>query len=300
MRKTQQHRKALVAHKWRRFMQWSMALLSICGILVGLYTFALPLVFEQRYVGKNILFVSSDLESESSVLYLASMGDSATQTTLFTIDAAQSVMVESYGEYPLRSVVPLMLIDKKDPWFIRATLSVVLGVVIDEVVVQSRPLQHAEDMGGPINIESLWKEGFSPQHLVLRQIVADAKIVPIQNIVDLVQQRELVRNPQTTKDTRCSVAVVNATGFAGAATNFAELLEKNSFNIVRVVADEQLSQGQNGIYVNQKASKECTSLVERISFTRAMRPAIRQESALRNFGQYRADIVVVLVSDLAE
>lgn len=185
----------------------------------------------------------------------------------------------------------LLLIDKKDPQFIRSVFSKILGVPIDEVVVAPVVLDVVSESEFPRLFLTKefrnWDMHYFTKHISL---------IDVGEIDYLARYSHDFTTVKGDVFQHCSVAIVNATGQNGVARQIGDIIEKTGALVVRV-DDTKLLQEKTHIYFSAN-QVDCGQLAHSISGIFSRKPELASLDKLENAQQYRAQVVVVVGSSL--
>ena len=270
-------------------------------ILALAYNFFLPNFFKLQE-NKNWLFIYPDLDSQvPNQVFFGHFNPEIKAITLVEIDPELRVrLLSDYGEYPLRSIYPLLQLSGQaaDEQYLQAAYSLAIGEVVDRVVVmdQARNLPEPQQLkkvlwqeaaNGPGVDNEGWQVYFFAEQGQARRSLQ----IGVENWDKF--GRENFSRPMMMN---CAVVVVNATSESGLANRIAGILEKAGFMVTRE-GNHWEKLAKTTIYYDE-GSHHCSELVERGIKMLPFAPEVREGGEVP--GQYRAGVVVVAGSDLVE
>lgn len=224
------------------------------------------------------------------------------QIDLFPIPSEIPVEVMGgYGTYRFQAMYPLLVLEGKDADYIRSTMSLSMGVLLDEVWTVSSPELQAPKKGELFWVlaTSFWQNSSIPlgEKLALLSLALDRRVemgvsAPVRELPAL----ELA-GARGEAHSLCTVALVNTTPLSGLAGRIAQLLEQEGFRVVRTVSDSTLVDTTT-VLTGTSLSPDCQVVQEKIELLvpGKMNHAQNEEETLRN----RADLVVKLGTDLVQ
>ncbi len=294
------------------FVQRISSLLRVLGIgiLVSIILIFLGAWLFFRQSGElkttfNIVFVSSNLNDQKGniILVHASPVEPKIEVALFPSEMPVDIL-GGYGKYPLRSVFPLLQLDRKSPEFMRAAYSYALQIPIDEVVAVS----DASMLSSSTKVSTLWWQvmmfrvqsslGLGKRlqmYRFLRSVRPDQ--LESHSIGDIAAwQKNSSQFKFAAVPTECSVAVLNTTTVGGTGSKVTQVLESSGMSVIRLSdTPDKLSQTQ--ILVNQ-APPFCQDVLQHVQ---DLFPFVtKREVQDQTMNRYRANIVVLVGQDFAK
>lgn len=273
------------------------AVIFVLVLLLGWGYFQyLPKLFNPENT-RFVALVPTTTESTEDTVYVAWLGSSVQHSQVWELPASLQVSLpESYGEYRLGAVYPLLTLDDRSEHYKDAVLTRSVGAVIDshialdpaqaglpladrawhEFLVSARSLQFAQAKTA-LQVWQLARQD------ALHQEFSD--LAAIQKAVKSV--RKGMYPPQ------CQVAVLNASETAGEATALSQVLELNGITAIRVdTFSEQRS--ESSLYVDGAVSAACESVTEVLQSIFTQSEGITAEQNTQITTQYHAPIVVIV------
>ncbi len=249
---------------------------------------------------KNILFVSSEIDSSESQIYLVYFFPATQEVTVSVIQSGQVSVLGGYGDYELKKVLPLLTMERKKTDFKLAAMSWGMEAFIDHIV-EIKSVTHIETKKQLQ--QQLWLAVLShlttPKELVeLAKAFFFIKTVPIEQVT-FVQHLTPVSQLDMLDDVvlyeNCNVAVVNTTQKAGLASKMTRIIEKNGAVVVRIT--DQTSPYQLSTFSFDATHGSCQSLSERLQVLFPHQVVKKNHNQLQQ--EYRADLIIFIGNDLA-
>lgn len=224
---------------------------SFAGLfLLVIMLIVIELLVYNRFVeglqAQNIVIASADAEDSQSVLIALHVSPNE---ELEFVTLAPTIPVEiigGYGEYQLRSVLPLLKVDKKSNQAIQATFSFALNTGINQVW-QDNNLDKdftqfdVQQLGWRL-IRGQIKTGLSPWQrfhwgvYLSRFSETDIAISSASSLEEWQESKQWWSLGKLLY--LCSVAVVNTTDTAGLGGQVSGVLESAGLNVIRVANDQ--------------------------------------------------------------
>jgi hypothetical protein len=297
---------------------FSLGLIFLASWLV--YEFLLPKFLLKNQFPERIFinFADDSYKIAQNTLVIA-VDRSSTKSQIVSqiawLDGSQKIeLAGGYGNYELRSVYPLLKLDKKDDFFIRGQLSLSLKTIFTKVIsVSISPQELPSDMA----IQNLSDQQKTLSKLFLKRALVAlpnyhrfAELMRIHYLVKAIDSQvdsldELVKNSNLVDNNlanSCSVAILNETGVNGLATLYATLLEQDGGRVVRVdsgsspTSDDsnsvQLSSTTIRVVPEQKIACEKVAKTIQAMLPRETKIEVVGDSNLLT--DYRAQLVVTL------
>lgn len=289
----------------RKFFRLVFALLVIVIVISGGLLIFLIRQTNNLQSNKNILFVQSNLDGGEANIILAHFSPTNSKVEVGLFPAELSVdILGGYGQYPLRSVFPLLTLDKKPASFIIAAYTYALKIPIDGVVSFSENSHLTES---PKISSLLWKlltfkfhsqisfvDRLRLYQFALKVGQAQTTSHQIDSLAEWQKIKAQFRFSSLGND--CAIAVLNTTQTAGTGLSIAQVLEESGVSIIRLTdTPDQLEQTK--ILVNQKPPF-CQEVVNQLG---SLFPfATKVEVNSKTMNTYRANIVVLIGQDFAQ
>lgn len=282
------------------FKAVGVGLFVVISAVLILYFFVLPSLLQNKIENKNILLVSSKLDVQSNYLYIAHISIKNEENALLVLDSQNEVeLPHGYGKYPLQSVYQLLLLDKKDSHFIQSVYSELFGFVVDEVVALDIALKQPNEselasffLKAALNNAQQFRLNSMLQALALHYQAKEIAVSQLSDISDLESEYADLSTLQTAEYQYCSVAVVNATGENGVASDTAEVFENTGALVIRI-DDTVHSQEETQIFYADDPV-DCTRVAEKMGGIFPQKPEMKSLSQLENAQQYRSKVVVII------
>jgi|GEM_PF-2973001 len=291
-----------------RLFKWPLRILGLLAVLGGVgfvaFRFLLPqlLPLDQN---TNIVFVSSKNDLQKNEIVVAHFRSADHSLSLITLQNQELVsVIGGFGEYPLRSVYPLLALEEKGSVFARGAFSYVTGQLVDGVVAvpgAELPRTQTEVMKALSVYPGSGIESSMEQLQVLRLLLFAAKL-PSDNLThtttsslsewESYRAKRAVKHPEN----ECSVAVVNTTSKGGLAREMSAILEQTGYTVVRIT-DTATNEPQTIISYNPDdavCELQAKRLADLFPLVITMQPNREMTST------YRAKIVISLGQDVSQ
>ncbi|HEX9817313.1 MAG TPA: LytR C-terminal domain-containing protein [Patescibacteria group bacterium] len=277
--------------------------LLITGLLTaGLIIRFFPWVdFFTNQPPMTILFVTQQVDQTGAYLSQFNFAD----LTIDVYPIPSDLLIEvlgGYGNYRFQAVYPLLVLEGKDEAFIRSTLSLSTGVLLDEL--------------WPVNVKQLRLESpnqftsFLVQNFWHNQHISWFTKLAVLALA-LAQQTELIVQPSLSAlpistwrqanladdGLSCTVALVNTTSLNGLAGRIDNLLKSQNFRVVRTTSDDTLV-ARTVVISGTDFSDTCQQVLTKI--THLVPGGVERQSDDQQTQLYRADLVVKLGEDLVQ
>jgi len=281
------------------FLFITVTFVGLLIILLGSVWVAGPRLFTLDN-HKNILFISSEIDSPRSQIYLAYFFPSTQEIKVVAVESSQVSVLGGYGDYELEKVLSLLTMERKKTNYKLAAMSWGTKTIIDSVAninpttqleskkqLQQQLWQAAfNNFANPAEFIELAKAFFFTKSIPSEQIsfVSDPVLVDNLNVLDNVVLYE-----------DCNVAVVNTTDKTGLASKISDMLEKNGAVVVRVT--DQNSPYQLSTLSFNPDHGSCQLLSERLQVLFPDKITRQDHAQLQQ--EYRADLIIFIGKDLA-
>jgi hypothetical protein len=281
-------------------------LLIVIGSIGVAFLFLRPSSSQKKV--KNILIVPSTIDGFSGQIILAQHDPQAEQLKLifFNADIPLS-LIGGYGQYPLRSVYPLLHLDKRSDSYMLAAYSVGLNMVVDEVWTSANPQLFAgsdtkkilqqELLNFQINAPMSVKDRLT-MYQSLSQLRADKiEKSEVNSLAEWEKQSEQFKFPNFTAE--CSIAVINMTGQRSLGPQVSKVLEKSGLLVIRVsdTADPSLVHVQSSVLTNS-TDPRCQETADHLQKVVPIPVQIQYDKD--TLKKYRANLVVILGPEVGE
>jgi len=263
----------------------------------------------------NLVLVdpSTAIQGQARALYFAHFNPVAGDVQVVTLDPKLKVnLLGGYEDYELRSIYPLLTLEKRDEQFLTAAYSFALDEVVDRVVVLDGSRVTPEDLElvkrrGELK-KQLWTaivrekrtSGVWDQQLLTLYFFLNAGTNWRPSRLQSGDEASLAafhRQDFSRADNQhCSVVVVNSTAVSGLAGRIATVLEKDGYFVTRTGNfAEALS--RTTIFYNEEAVA-CMELISRSIKVFPLRPEVVKGKEVPH--QHRAGVVIVAGEDLTK
>lgn len=207
-----------------------------------------------------------------------------------------------YGTYRFQAVYPLLILEGKDPSYIRSAFSLSSGILIDELW---RADTAVLDLTGQTRF----------QRFLLRNILSNRQLSFSQKFSWLAllsdQRTEYVLHEPLTvlpspefqnlgfslSQSACTVALINTTPLNGLAGRIADLLESHNFRVVRTTSDLTPVE-KTTVLFGEDLSDSCRIILDKVE--KLVPGGILKQADAAETVRNRADLVVRLGTDLAQ
>lgn len=240
-----------------------------------------------------IAVVPTQPDSEQPLVVLYFPAETADPELLILEPSTQVELYGGYGQYPIRSVVPVARADQRSDAFIQAAVSMALGRVVDQLWLvdgQTWPLttishHQFSSEAAPTQIEWIrWRWWLNQNQLEATPVSA----LPVSSQV-YAWQPELLR--------QCPVALVNTTPVNGLGGQIGQLLENSGVFVIRVT-DTSNAEPTTQLFLNPDSAEACELVVKILE--RGFGFELQSSFDQRRAAQFRAEAVVLLGEDLAQ
>jgi hypothetical protein len=277
-----------------------LVLISLVALTIGSIWVAGSQLFALNN-NKNILFISSDIDSSEGNIYLAYFYPVTKEINLVPIESSPISLRGGYGEYELAKTYPLLTMEKKKPDFQRAILSWGVRILIDHIIDIKPTLEinNKKQLQQSLQKAALDQIARPQKFIELLEMYFFTRSVPVEQI-RIKTEAILVDNLETLDTTMiyesCSVAVVNTTQEVGLASKMSEILEKSGVMVVRVT--DQSSPYQLSTLSYSSGQNGCQALANRLRVLFPGKIIDQDNNQLKQ--EYRADMVVLIGKDLID
>jgi len=272
--------------------------LCITGFLY--FTFFLPTLWDDE-TSKNIVIVPANIEVQTNLILYASISYKTKKVTLNSVPATDMVQVPGgYGQYPLKSVFPLLGLDRKSPQTVEATYSYLIGVPIDEVWVTEdasvlSSTQTTAQFAQAVLLNKMETGlGVKDRYKLYQMVQAQNPTVQLFTSLRDWQERQRSRFAGQLKD--CRVALVNTTTVAGLGRRVSTVLDRSGVVVVRLT-DSTPRQAKSVLTI-QAGQPDCLALAAHLQQVFPDKIEIVQDPDIIN--RARSEAEVVIGEDLGE
>ena len=283
-------------------------LLWLVGLLLAGGLLAMMIAQSWRwadFVGERgqqaVLFTTEEVDQTGAYLVRFYFPDLAIE--VFPIESeTQTEVMGGYGTYRFQAVYPLLELENKDHSYIRSTMSLSTGMLLDELwVVNTDRLQiNSQARLKQFLVTNLWRnwQVSLADKLAWLALAADhrTEFTLRQNVTELPDQRFLVKD-FAQAEPLCTIALVNTTDMNGLAGRIAQLLESHNFRVVRTVSNDTTAEQTTAI-TQAEVSEDCQLVLDKVTslVPGPVKQQVDEDEALRQ----RADLVVQLGTDLVQ
>lgn len=271
----------------------SLCLLGV--IVVWGYLVYLPGLFTPS-TSRFIALVPETTDAAETAVYIAWLGPSEAESQIWQLPASVPVeLPESYGQYRLGSVYPLLNIDQRSEHFVDAVLTRSVKAVIEGHVVLT-----ADTAGQPLSAR-IWQHAVAAlRSFSVSEVKTAAQIwhlsrqtahqSQLQTVAELQQQVKKLQKGVYPPE--CSVAILNASETAGEATALSQVIELNGITAIRVDT-YPVKQAESNLYIQPGMADTCQPVISVLQKVFTLSEGILAEENTQITNQYHAPIVVV-------
>jgi len=290
-----------------KFVKISLLLLTVFGLLFLLFVVYLKKGIDTTSVNQNILFASNDLASQQNRIYLAIVRGSNDRVIIFSFPGDMNVdLIGDYGSYPLRSVLPLLEIDKKNHQLVNSVFSFSLDILVNDVWSSSQRFE-IKDKASLQNFvkKSVYSGQVETGLSIFNRLQLFARVDRLRadqfDFIDISDQQDwsdyLNNRLAQVQEPDCRLAVINATGKAKLATKISTILENDGSSVIRT-DDVSEKKEKSQIFLNPESEVKCpqtvASILQLFPFDVEI---VKSKVALE---QYRSDLVVFVGDDFKQ
>lgn len=250
---------------------------------------------------KNIVIIPKTIDVSTDVILFTSISYKEDLMTFNSLPANDAVQVPGgYGEYPLKSVFPLLGLDKKSDQTVIATYSNLLGMPINEVWVTDderifRPESTISELAHVIVTGKLNNPLGLKERVKLYRFMNDKlpKRVDYPSL-EAWQMKQASRYVGALKD--CRIAIVNTTPVAGLGRKVSQVLERSGMTVVRLTdASPTVDKSSLTIQTDIQACKELADHLKQL-----FPDHIEVKEDAQTLSRSRSEAEVILGKDIGE
>jgi hypothetical protein len=286
---------------------FSRLLLGAAG-LVLLAVFSVMMIRSLRWADffsqsgqQTVLFTTKQVDQVGS--YLVTFYFNELRTEIFPIKPEVSTeVIGGYGTYRFQAVYPLLVLEGKDLSYIRSTMSLSMGVLLDELWTANQADLDLASAGQlqRFLMTHFWQNWQIPlvQKASWLALLLDQRTeVTVRQPVTALPANEFLDREFTQSEPLCTVALVNTTSMNGLAGRIADLLEGHNFRVVRTISDNDTVE-RSKVLTDEELSADCQLVLDRVE--RLVPGEIEREKNHQEIVRNRADLVVKLGTDLSQ
>lgn len=250
---------------------------------------------------QTVLFFTEEVDQQGA--YLVRFYFDNLQVEIYPIDSeVPTEVMGGYGNYRFQAVYPLLKLEGKDRSYIRSTMSLSMGILLDELW----PTNTSNlELNNGTQLKSLlltkfwhnWQIPLSRKLAWLSLLLDQRTEITVYEPVGELPAPVFLEQQFSQSEPLCTVALVNTTQMNGLAARIAQLLESHNFRIVRTISDDSLV-GQTTAITTDEVSQDCQLVLEKI--TSLVPGAVKQQANEAETVKNRADLVVKLGTDLVQ
>ncbi len=283
----------------------AVVILGLVGVAgYGLLSQVIPRLLPLKE-NSNLVLVASEKYKTPSHVFVLHFRPTDQKLIVAKIQADQSVpVIGGFGQYPLRSVWPLLQMEKKPAEFNQAAFSYGLGEIIQGIGEAPDAMWDTQpDKLKTSLVQALRSQKFTSlsvkDQLILflytTQLSTDKievhEVSSLEKWADVRQQLTLAF-----PEPECSVAVVNTTSQAGLASTISQVIEQTGYPVIRVT-DSKTNLAKTHIFYATEPTN-CSVQAESISQVVPFEVEIAPDTAMTQL--YRASIVVEVGQDVSQ
>jgi len=284
-----------------RFIRWTtgLSLLIVLVFFIALVFRSLPWadIFTGR-TSETVLFVTEQVEQSGAFLIKFDFTNLQVDVYPVPSDLAMEVL-GGYGNYRFQAVYPLLKLEGQDISFIRSTMSLSTGVLLDELwPVNTNHLQ----LDQLAYLKTFFLKNFlAGSHIALKHKLSWLGLVLDQRSEITIHQPLVIlpvsnlSQANTSKELLCTVALVNTTSLNGLAGRIEHLLESHDFRVIRTTSDDTLIE-KTTVISAEDLSDDCQQVFNKILKLVPSEVVLQQNAQETSY--YRADLVIKLGTDL--
>jgi hypothetical protein len=272
-------------------------------ILIGLF-YGYTALFQStwpRNQTRNFILVPDNIDGFKGKILFAHISPQEKRIQVALLPADLEVNVAGgYGQYPLRSVFPLLKMDNKNSQFIQLALGMGVKQTIDEVwTSRDASLFQSVDVAKVFQEVLSYKVGSRlplSDRIWLRQFLFSLRPdqIEVTEIKDSAEWEKYEEKKTYVSEKDCSLAVMNTTQSSGLGTLMADIFEKSGLPVIRVSDDSQAL--EHSLVIRQDA-QSCTETLLHVRNIFASTLEEKIDPELMN--HYRANMVVLLAKDIS-
>ncbi|MBW7944629.1 LytR C-terminal domain-containing protein [Patescibacteria group bacterium] len=272
----------------------------VVAISAVTYLWILPEKWSEETV-KNIVIIPKNIDVSASSILFASLSYKQGKLTLNSFPANDAVEVPGgYGQYPLKSVYPLLGLDEASHQKVVATYSFLIGAPIDEVWISDdervfHPQQSAGELARAILLGKVQTDLGVKDRIQLYQFIQETQpeVVRFSSLLEW-QEKQTSRYAGRLKN--CRVALVNTTNVTGLGRKVSQVLERSGVVVVRLT-DATPTASASSLTI-QPDQPDCVELAEHLKQLFPNQLEVHQDPGILN--RSRSEAEVVLGEDLGE
>jgi len=279
----------------QRFILLTAAVVVVVGALVFVYySFFLRAIWNEDTV-KNIVIIPAHIDVSTDTILFASISYREQKLSLNSIPAEDAVEVSGgYGQYPLKSVYPLLGLDDTSHQTLVATYSYLIGVPIDEVWVTDdesvfSSKQSAGDFAQAVLFNKVDTNLGIKDRVKLYQFIQEQQPMLLAfNSLNEWQAKQSSRFAGQLKG--CRVAIVNTTAIAGLGRKVSMVLERSGVVVVRLT-DAAPTQPKSVLTI-QPDQPDCVALSAHLQQLFPDEIEIKQDPGIMDRARSEAEVIL--------
>lgn len=291
--------------KLRTIVVWLCSICLSFGLLIWLTFFIFIRVFPSQIRSQSIVITNPSLEPSEGKIYFVHVNTFWPKVTIVEMNPKMMVnLFGGYGEYELRSILPLLKIENKSSHFISSVYSNTLEQNIDFVwqtkkgnvaTISDQPnlvLSLANYLRKEVDVDSLSISEKIHFYRYLAGLQPDQ--VTLERVATWEEWQEITKKMPFEFEQTCSIAVINGTQTSGLAKQVSETLENTGLSVVRItdISDQQT----HSRLLQQSETANCSQM---LPYVKNIFPTqVKTEENDDVSGHYRADLVIILGEDM--
>ncbi|MFH2118760.1 MAG: LytR C-terminal domain-containing protein [Candidatus Paceibacterota bacterium] len=287
-----------VSRSVRKIMGLSLVILVVFLVILIFSSLPWADIFTGQ-TSETVLFVTEQVEQTGA--FLIKFDFTVSQVDVYPIPSELPMEVlGGYGNYRFQAVYPLLKLEGQNISFIRSTLSLSTGILLDELwPINTDHLQ----LDKSARLKTFFLQNFWQNlHIPLKHKLSWLGLV-LDRRSEIIIHEPLTKLPISTlpnskvssSELLCTVALVNTTSLNGLAGRIENLLENHNFRVVRTTSDDTLIETTT-VISEEDLSDDCQQVFDKI--LKLVPGKVVQQQNSQETSHYRADLVVKLGTDL--
>lgn len=293
---------ALIVNKGFKII---LFLLIASLILVSSFWLFIGKILSLNGFSSNLLISGSSLEQEKHSNFFIIFRPEKNNIKVISLDNEIKIaVIGDYGEYPLRSVVPLFEIENKDNQFKKSVFSFGLDFFVSDLISLKKDINFSTKSDLQKFFQQIvFDPGFKQDLNIGEKMQMMAMVnrlrqdqIEFVKVSSLDDWQTLVSKDLTEyQEPECKVAVINTTSQAGLATKIALIIKSLGASIIRVDDSSQL-EDKTKLLINPESRDRCKFTLLSSQKMFPFTPQISQSDEATSV--YRADLVILAGHDM--
>ncbi len=287
---------------------------------ICVYKLLIPALVVPANQANRFIVTAGQANAEGNHVLLVSVNHQS-QTELAWLNAAEKITIPGgYGEYELRSVVPLLALESPPVDSLAAGLTHGLGAVITQVLVvpswadlpeniETLPAAEQQRLLSKFFLQMAFRQlpkiDQTRQMAGLHVLVSRAGQMSDQESIPVLSPQDLARytqeHPLVSEQIAqaCPLAIMNTTDQSGLANNASTILEQSGAQSVRVEHLDE-TRSTSVVLVSDEHLAECDSIIRLAQYIFPAKTHVETVNSDQLISRYRAKVVLLLGTDVAE